>query len=131
MTTTVFVKSSYEQILNIENTNNRNIRNTTVIRKIRKCPCKINYQNAQSYINKLESKIEFDRKRADKERNILVQQMKYLKTKFRSLELKFDNLLKGQLVAGSPVKEFSQPIKVSTHTSRSCNEYLKFLVKSC
>ena len=118
MTATVFIKSSHEQLLNNDNTNNRNIRNTTVIRKIRKCPCKINYQNAQSYINKLESKIESDRKRAEKERNILVQQMKYLKSEFRSLELKFDNLLKGQIVTGSPEKDVSQPIKVNTDTSR-------------
>merc|ERR1712154_445879 len=111
MTATLFIKVSHEQILNDKNTNNGNISNTTVIRKIRKCPCKINYQNTQSYINKLESKIEFDRKRTNKERNILVQQMKYLKTKFRSFELKFDNLLQGKLVVGSPAKDVTQPIK--------------------
>ena len=60
----------HNEIRAISNTNDE-----TVLRKIEKCPCKINYQNAQSYIHKLESKMNYDRRRFEEDKISFLHQM--------------------------------------------------------
>ena len=98
---------THNEIRAISNTNDE-----TVLRKIEKCPCKINYQNAQSYIHKLESKINYDRRRFEEDRINLLYQMKHLQKEIRSVESKFDYLMKEKMLKTSPEKVAILPSKV-------------------
>ena len=83
---------------------NRNISDRNSISRIEKCPCKINFKNAQSHILKLEWKLNQEKKRAEKEKLNLLHEIKNLRTEFRSLESKFDQILNGKILV-NPIKD--------------------------
>ena len=109
---TVFARLALDAIPHNEIRDINNMSDETVIRKIKKCPCRINYQNAQSYIHKLEFKINYDRRRFEEDRISFLHQMKHLQKQFKSLESKFENLMKRNSLKTSPDKAAIQPIKV-------------------
>ena len=109
---TVFARLAQDTIPHNEIRDIRNISNETVIRKIEKCPCKINYKNVQSYINKLELKIKYDGVRFEEDKINFLHQIKHLQKEFKSLESKFENLIKRKILKTSPEKVAIQPIKV-------------------
>ena len=112
MSSTVVARLAQDAIPHNEIRAISNTSDGTVLRKIEKCPCKINYQNAQSYIHKLESKINYDRRRFEEDKINLLYQMKHLQKEIRSVESKFDNLMKEKMLKTSPEKVAILPSKV-------------------
>ena len=112
MSSTVLARFAQDAIPHNEIRDINNISDETVIRKIEKCPCKINYQNAQSYIHKLESKINYDRRRFEEDKISFLHQIEHLQKDFKSLYSKFDYLMKEKMLKTSPEKVAIPPIKV-------------------
>ena len=95
---TVHVKSSENKSFRKQLKDNQTSIHQKRGTKIERCPCKVNFQNAQSYILKLESKIRYQRERDEKERLNLSNEVKHLRSELRSLEYKFDKVLNAQLI---------------------------------
>ena len=112
MSSTVLARFAQDAIPHNEIRDINNISDETVIRKIEKCPCKINYQNAQSYIHKLQFEINNDRKRFEEDKISFLNQMKHLQKEFKSLESKFEKIRKRNSLRTSPEKVAIQQIKV-------------------
>ena len=97
MSSTVLARFAQDAIPHNEIRDIHNMSDKTVIRKIEKCPCKINYQNAQSYIHKLESKMNYDRRRFEEDKISFLHQIEHLQKDFKSLYSKFDYLMKEKM----------------------------------
>ena len=95
---TVLVKSSENKSFHNELKDNQSRNHQKLVKKIERCPCKVNFQNAQSYILKLESKIRYQRDRDEKERLELSNEVKHLREELKSIECKIDKLINGQLL---------------------------------
>ena len=93
----VLVKSSEKKSFHNKLKDNQSRIHQKLVKTIERCPCKVNFQNAQSYILKLESKIRYQRERDEKERLNLSNEVKHLRSELRSLEYKFDKVLNVQL----------------------------------